>query len=73
MASGTTEVWKGRWNEFKGMLREKWGQLTDNELTEMQGKREQLLGLIQKRYGMAKDEAERQMADLETRCGSCEP
>lgn len=46
-----------------GSAREKWGELTDDELTQVQGNRERLSGLIQERYGIAQDEAERRIND----------
>jgi uncharacterized protein YjbJ (UPF0337 family) len=49
----------GRWKQWKGKAKEKWGKLTDDDLTVAAGKREQLAGLLQERYGYAKDEAEK--------------
>jgi uncharacterized protein YjbJ (UPF0337 family) len=54
---------KGQWNQLKGKAREKWGMLTNDDLNVIQGKTEQLVGLIQQRYGIARDEAERQVKD----------
>lgn len=56
---------KGNWKQFKGKVKEKWGRLTDDELDEIEGKRDQLLGKIQKQYGITKEEAERQVGDWE--------
>ncbi len=53
----------GNWNQFKGKIKEKWGKLTDDDLTYIEGKRDRLLGRIQERYGIAKDEAEKQLKD----------
>src|SRR5579863_9366531 len=50
----------GNWKQAKGKVREKWGKLTDDDLTVIAGKRDQLVGRIQERYGVAKEEAERQ-------------
>ena len=47
---------KGNWKQYQGRAREKWGQLTDDELAKTQGQREQVEGLIQQRYGKAKDD-----------------
>ncbi len=55
----------GNWKQFKGKIKEKWGKLTDDDLTAINGKRDQLLGRIQERYGIAKDDAERQLASWE--------
>lgn len=59
---------EGNWKEFKGQVREKWGKLTDDELEVVAGQRDQLLGLIQKRYGVAKNEAERQIDAFVSTC-----
>jgi uncharacterized protein YjbJ (UPF0337 family) len=50
----------GNWKQAKGKVREKWGKLTDDDLGVISGKRDQLVGRIQERYGIAKEEAERQ-------------
>jgi uncharacterized protein YjbJ (UPF0337 family) len=50
----------GMWKQSKGKFREKWGKLTDDDLEVIAGKRDQLIGHIQERYGIAKDEAEKQ-------------
>ena len=58
---------KGNWLEFKGKAKQQWGKLTDDDLDVVDGKREELAGKIQNRYGIAKDEAERQIDDWERR------
>jgi uncharacterized protein YjbJ (UPF0337 family) len=55
----------GDWKQFTGKVKEQWGKLTDDDLTYVSGKRDQLVGRIQERYGIAKDEAERQLKDWE--------
>ena len=57
---------KGNWTEFKGKVKEQWGKLTDDDLDVINGQREQLVGQIQKRVGVAQDEAEKQVKDWET-------
>lgn len=52
---------EGNWKQMKGKVKEKWGQLTDDELDQISGKRDQLEGAIQERYGVAKDEARKQV------------
>jgi uncharacterized protein YjbJ (UPF0337 family) len=47
---------KGSWNEVKGKLKQKYGQLTDDDLTFAEGKEDELLGRLQKRIGRTKDE-----------------
>jgi uncharacterized protein YjbJ (UPF0337 family) len=58
---------RGEWNLIKGKIKEKWGKLTDDDLTEINGKREQLLGKIQKKYGLAKEKAEQELTEWEKR------
>jgi uncharacterized protein YjbJ (UPF0337 family) len=55
----------GNWKQAKGTVKQKWGQLTDDDLTTIGGKRDQLVGRVQERYGIAKDDAERQVAEWE--------
>ncbi len=52
---------EGNWKQFKGSAKAQWGDLTDNELTEAEGNRDKLVGKIQERYGIAQEEAERQV------------
>jgi uncharacterized protein YjbJ (UPF0337 family) len=52
---------KGKWTQMKGRARERWGELTDDELAQVEGDREQLIGLVQERYGRARTEAEREV------------
>ncbi len=52
---------EGNWNQFKGRVRENWGKLTDDEVEEIAGKRDHLIGKLQERYGIVKEEAERQV------------
>jgi uncharacterized protein YjbJ (UPF0337 family) len=56
---------KGNWKEFKGKVKETWGMLSDDELDVINGRRDQLVGTIQKRYGLARDEAENEVRDFE--------
>lgn len=58
---------EGRWKQFKGKVKEQWGHLTDDDLEVIAGRRDQLLGRIQQRHGVAKDEADRQVKDWERR------
>jgi len=52
---------EGNWKEFKGSVQEKWGKLTDDDLNVIEGKRTQLAGRLQQRYGVAKDQAEKEI------------
>lgn len=55
---------KGSWNEAKGKLKQKYGELTDDDLTFAEGKEDELLGRLQKRLGKTKDEIRKELADL---------
>jgi len=56
---------KGEWTVIKGKVREKWGKLTDDDLDVIAGRRDQLVGTLQKRYGMARDAVEKQVDEWE--------
>jgi uncharacterized protein YjbJ (UPF0337 family) len=58
---------QGRWKQLKGKVKEQWGKLTDDDLDVIAGRRDQLLGRIQQRHGLARDEADRQVTDWERR------
>jgi uncharacterized protein YjbJ (UPF0337 family) len=54
---------KGSWKNLRGQAKERWGELTDDDLQRAEGNRDQLVGTIQKKYGVAREEAERQVDD----------
>src|SRR5437899_8322441 len=56
---------KGSWNQTKGAVKEQWGKLTDDDLLEIEGRRDQLVGKIQTRYGITREEAEAQVGTWE--------
>jgi uncharacterized protein YjbJ (UPF0337 family) len=56
---------EGNWKTFKGQVRQQWGKLTDDDLDVIAGRREELIGRIQNAYGMARDEAEKQVTAWE--------
>lgn len=58
---------EGNWKQLKGQVKEGWGKLTDDDISIINGKRDQLVGKIQERYGCAKDEADRQVKAWEQR------
>jgi uncharacterized protein YjbJ (UPF0337 family) len=58
---------KGNWKQMTGSIKSEWGELTDDEVTEAEGDREKLVGKIQERYGVAKEEAERQVNEFAAR------
>lgn len=58
---------QGNWKQITGKAKEQWGKLTDDDLDVIAGKRDKLAGKLQERYGIAKDEAEKQLNSWETR------
>ncbi|HEY4899538.1 MAG TPA: CsbD family protein [Terriglobales bacterium] len=54
---------QGKWKQMKGSVKEKWGKLTDDDLDIIAGRQDQLLGKIQERYGITKEEAAKQVKD----------
>ncbi|HYC56053.1 MAG TPA: CsbD family protein [Candidatus Binatia bacterium] len=56
---------EGKWKELAGGVKEHWGKLTDDELIEIGGKRDKLAGIIQSKYGLAKEAAEEQIASFQ--------
>jgi len=55
------DQFEGRWKQFKGQVREKWGKLTDDDLHVIAGRRDELIGKIQERYGFAKEKAAKEV------------
>src|SRR5579864_3549036 len=58
---------EGKWKQVKGSVRTRWGKLTDDDLDVIGGQKDQLVGKIQERYGIQKDEAQRQVEDWNRR------
>jgi uncharacterized protein YjbJ (UPF0337 family) len=58
---------KGNWKQFQGKVQQQWAQLTDDDLQVVEGNRKELVGRIQERYGLAREEAEKQVRDWESR------
>lgn len=61
MSSGIWDQLEGKWKQLKGDIRVKWGELTDDDLEQIAGNRDKLAGKLQERYGIAKEEANRQI------------
>lgn len=59
------DIISGKWKQVKGQAKRTWGKLTDDDFDVAEGNRDYLIGRIQERYGVAKDEAERQVSDFE--------
>ncbi|MBV0891700.1 CsbD family protein [Paracoccus sp. Z118] len=58
------DVIKGKWNQLKGSVKREWGDLTDDEITQIDGDADKLSGKLQERYGWAKTDAEEKMNDF---------
>lgn len=57
-------ILEGKWMQLRGSIREKWGELTDDELDKIAGKRDRLSGMLQEKYGYSELEAEREIDDF---------
>ncbi|WP_041398030.1 CsbD family protein [Rubinisphaera brasiliensis] len=57
---------EGQWKQVKGQAQQKWGKLTNDDLDVVAGKKEELIGRVQERYGLARDEAEKQVGEFES-------
>ena len=68
------DIIEGNWKELKGTVKERWGKLTDDDLDKIAGKRDKLIGSLQKAYGYQKEDAERELGKFEKErkkaCGS---
>lgn len=58
------DIVEGKWKQATGYLKEQWGDLTDDEIKELDGKKDQLIGKIQAKYGITKEEAEKQVDEF---------
>ncbi|MFG6083321.1 CsbD family protein [Paracoccus litorisediminis] len=58
------DIIEGKWNQVKGSVKEQWGDLTDDELTEIAGRKDKLTGKLQEKYGWTKEEAQQHMDDF---------
>lgn len=61
MQSSTHDILAGKWHELKGKAKQKWGKLTDDDMTQLSGRSEELCGLLQQRYGYDKSQAEQEI------------
>lgn len=59
------DIFKGNWKQLKGDIQQKWGKLTDDQLAQIEGNRDKFLGAIQENYGVARDDAEKQLKEFE--------
>lgn len=60
------EQFEGQWNQLKGKIKEKWGKLTDDEITQINGKYDQFVGTLQKKYGYHKERIEEELKNWKT-------
>lgn len=61
MADGTSLKWEGRWDQVKGMAKQRWGELTDDDLDVAEGNVEELIGKIKERTGKTREEIEAEL------------
>lgn len=52
---------EGKWKQLKGRAKEQWGDLTDDELDQAEGRRDRMVGLVQEKYGKTREDAEREV------------
>lgn len=64
------DILKGQWHQMKGEVKTQWGKLTDNDLDQIAGQSEKLIGKLQERYGYARDRAEREVRDFDAEANS---
>ena len=57
------DILKGQWKQLRGQIKEWWGVLTDDDLDKINGRRDQLIGKLQQKYGFTKDQATRELDD----------
>ena len=57
------DILKGQWKQLRGQIKEWWGVLTDDDLDKINGRRDQLIGKLQEKYGFTKDQATRELDD----------
>jgi uncharacterized protein YjbJ (UPF0337 family) len=55
------DTFKGKWQQFRGHVKQKWGKLTDNEIDQIQGRSDVLIGKLQEKYGYTREQAQREV------------
>jgi uncharacterized protein YjbJ (UPF0337 family) len=55
-----SDQFEGKWKQLKGTVKQRWAKLTDDDLTALSGKKDELVGRIQERYGITREQAERE-------------
>lgn len=61
------DVMEGKWKQLKGEVKRQWGKLTDDELDQIEGNKDKLVGLVQERYGYARDRAAQEVDEFMNR------
>jgi uncharacterized protein YjbJ (UPF0337 family) len=65
-----SDVFEGKWKQLKGSVKQRWAKLTDDDITAMSGKRDELVGKLQERYGYTKEQAQREADEWATAASS---
>ena len=65
-----SDQFEGKWKQLKGTVKQRWGKLTDDDLTALSGKKDELVGRIQERYGITREQAEREADEWATSANS---
>jgi len=63
-----TDQLAGNWKQLKGKIKERWGKFTDDDVTVIEGKKDQLIGRLQERYGYTREQAEREANEFCSHC-----
>lgn len=58
------DIFKGQWKQLKGRVQQKWGDITNDELDRIAGRQEELVGMVQEKYGRSREEAEKEVNDF---------
>jgi uncharacterized protein YjbJ (UPF0337 family) len=58
-----SDIFKGKWNQLKGNIKQQWGDLTDNDIARIEGNYDEFVGVLQERYGYNRERAEREVND----------
>jgi uncharacterized protein YjbJ (UPF0337 family) len=65
-----SDQFEGKWKQLKGSVKQHWGKLTDDDMTMLSGKKDELIGRIQERYGITREEAEKQTNEFASKYGT---
>jgi uncharacterized protein YjbJ (UPF0337 family) len=63
------DIFKGKWNQFKGNIKQTWGDLTDSDIARVEGSYDRFVGVLQERYGWRREQAEREVDEYFARQG----